>query len=325
MRTAAGSRSATTSPASMQQIWRLDAAAGQELGSVRADGQGQLITRNPQTGAAGVEIRNARPQSRGHRPHESEGKMPATGWHSDADALNVTLNLPPGWRLFALFGADWVRGDWLTAWTLLDLVPAADLHARGVPAVGRRRRCWPSVGFGLSYHEPGAPRYLWLMLLIPLALLRVVPEGWAPARALQWASGSPCWRCVLVLVPFIARQIQQALYPQLEIVSGGRHAGNRSGHDRAISGAAGLAANDAVQAQPMADPFADSRRAARESADSSWEPPLRSRRSLVERQPPLRHQGAYPDRPRRAGVEMAAGRASAGMARSPPRNRSARS
>ena len=52
---------------------------------------------------------------------ERAKQLSATGWRSDADALNVTLNLPPGWRLFALFGADWVRGDWLTAWTLLDL------------------------------------------------------------------------------------------------------------------------------------------------------------------------------------------------------------
>src|SRR5207248_678938 len=40
-----------------QKIWRLDAAAGEDLGSVRAGGQGQLITRNPQNGAAGVELR----------------------------------------------------------------------------------------------------------------------------------------------------------------------------------------------------------------------------------------------------------------------------
>ena len=32
----------------MQQIWRLDIAKNQDLGSVRSDGQGQLITLNPQ-------------------------------------------------------------------------------------------------------------------------------------------------------------------------------------------------------------------------------------------------------------------------------------
>ena len=41
----------------MQQVWRLDAAPGQELGSVRSVGQGQLITRNPAVDAPGVEIR----------------------------------------------------------------------------------------------------------------------------------------------------------------------------------------------------------------------------------------------------------------------------
>ena len=33
------------------------------------------------------------------------------------------------------------------------------------------------LAFGLSYHEPGAPRLTWLFLLMPVALLRVVPAG----------------------------------------------------------------------------------------------------------------------------------------------------
>ncbi|MCU0753205.1 MAG: hypothetical protein MUC40_09335, partial [Akkermansiaceae bacterium] len=105
----------------MQQIWRLDAAATQELGSVRANGQGQLITRNPQSGAAGVEIRNRSLDLEATGRMKNQRTLPASGWQTDADDLNVTLHLPPGWRLFALFGADRVDGDWLTAWSLLDL------------------------------------------------------------------------------------------------------------------------------------------------------------------------------------------------------------
>ena len=44
----------------------------QDLGSVRADGEGQLITRNPQTGAAGVEVRTRGSESGGHRPHGAQ-------------------------------------------------------------------------------------------------------------------------------------------------------------------------------------------------------------------------------------------------------------
>ena len=202
----------------MQQTWRLDAAAGQDLGSVRSGGQGQLITRNPRNDAPGVEIRTR------NLSLEATGRMPraaalsATGWRSDADALTVTLNLPPGWRLFALFGADWVRGDWLTAWTLLDLFLLL-IFALAVGRLwGKGAGVLAFLAFGLAYHEVGAPRYLWLILLVPLALDRVVPAGWG-RRALVVGKWFAVSLFILALVPFITRQIQQALYPQLEIVS----------------------------------------------------------------------------------------------------------
>ncbi len=202
----------------MQQSWRLDAAPGQDLGSVRSGGQGQLITRNPQNDAPGVEIRTRNLQLEATGRMARAPELAATGWRSDADTLNVRLNLPPGWRLFALFGADWVRGDWLTAWTLLDLFLLLIFSL----AVFRLWGLWPGllafVSFGLSYHEPGAPRYAWLMLLVPLALQRVVPEGWA-RRVLGVGKWIAVTIFILVLVPFVARQVQQALYPQLELVS----------------------------------------------------------------------------------------------------------
>ncbi len=203
----------------MQQIWRLDAAENQDLGSVRSTGQGQLITRNPNNGASGVEIRSR------ELDLEATGRMnratdfSATGWRADADSLNVTLNLPPGWRLFALFGADWVHGDWLTAWTLLDLFLLLIFSL----AVYRLWGVGPGVlaffAFGLAYHEPGAPRYLWLLLLIPLGLLKVVRSG----RGRSWLLALKYLlvaALVLDLVPFVAAQVQQVLYPQLENTEG---------------------------------------------------------------------------------------------------------
>jgi hypothetical protein len=200
----------------MQQIWRLDAAAGQDLGSVRStDGQGLLITKNPATGAPGVEIRvrDIDLQGTGRIPNRSN--FSATGWQADADSLSASLNLPPGWRLFALFGADWTNGDWLTAWTLLDLFlllifTLAVFRIWGiVPAI------LAFVAFGISYHEPGAPRYVWLALLVPLALLRVVPEGVAK-KILKVCKWVMIVVFVLVVAPFISAQVQQAIYPQLE-------------------------------------------------------------------------------------------------------------
>jgi hypothetical protein len=206
----------------MQKIWRLDAAAGEDLGSVRAGGQGQLITRNPQNGASGVEIRTRELdlEATGRLPRA--GALSATGWRADADELHGTLHLPPGWRLFAMFGVDSVEGDWLTAWTLLDLFLLLIFTLAVYRLWGFGAALLAFFAFGLSFHEPFAPRYLWLVLLVPLALQRVVPQG-RGARVIRVGKWIALSLFVLALVPFVARQVQQALYPQLEIVStGGR-------------------------------------------------------------------------------------------------------
>lgn len=199
----------------MQQIWRLDAAENENLGSVQSNGQGQLITKNPKNGASGVEIRDRNLEL------EATGRIPkshtlsASGWQSDADRVAVDLNIPPGWRLFAVFGADHVAGDWLTAWTLLDLFLLLIFSMAMYRLEGFKAGLLALLAFGLSYREPDAPRYLWLVLLIPVALLKVVPEGWS--KQLIKALHIVCAVLLLVfLVPFIGYQIQQALHPQLE-------------------------------------------------------------------------------------------------------------
>lgn len=207
----------------MQQVWRLDVAEGEDLGSVRIGGQGQLVTLNPRTGAAGVEVRTRNLDLEATGRLDRPKRFPATGWRSDAESLQVTLHLPPGWRLLALFGADWVRGDWLTAWTLLDVF----LLLIFTLTVFRMWSWGPAVlaflAYGLSFHEPGAPRYTWLLLLIPLALERVVRSGMVH-RVIQLTKWGTILTLVFLLAPFIGRQVQQAIHPQLEWLGrDGRH------------------------------------------------------------------------------------------------------
>jgi hypothetical protein len=200
-----------------QKIWRLDAASGQELGSVRSDGVGQLITRDPADGAPGVEIRSR------NLSLEAAGRMAvapalsATGWNAEADNLDVTLNLPPGWRLFALFGADWVQGDWLTSWSLLDLFVVMIFTLAVFRLRGAGAALLAFVALALSYRESGAPQMLWLALLAPIAIMTVVPSGRLRMLVAVWK-----WATVaifiLAVVPFLSAQIQQAIYPQLERV-----------------------------------------------------------------------------------------------------------
>ncbi len=226
----------------MQEIWRLDASAGQDLGSVRSNGTGQLVTRSPSDGAPGVEIRSRDVNLEATGRMDRGPKISASGWQTDADSLRVTLNLPPGWRLFALFGADWVRGDWLTAWTLLDLFLLLIFSLAVGKLHGWKMATLAFVAFGLAYHEPGAPRFLWLCLLVPLALLRVVRTGWGHKflTAGKWVLVAAF---VLVVVPFASQQVQQAIYPQLERVGGGAA--------RGTEGATGSMVQNLAESEPM--------------------------------------------------------------------------
>lgn len=198
-----------------QELWRLDAAKGQELGSVRMNGEGQLITKNPATGAVGIEVRVRNLEVEATGRAKVSGAMPASGWQADADRVRVQWELPPGWRALGIFGSDWVEGDWLTAWTLLDLFVLLVFTV----AVGKLWGPLPGLlaflAMGLSYHEPESPRYVWFFLLVPLALLRVVPKGWPQrvARMWKWVAVAAL---VLVAAPFVATQITAGLYPQLE-------------------------------------------------------------------------------------------------------------
>jgi hypothetical protein len=198
-----------------QQIWRLNAAPGQDLGSVRSDGTGQLITRDPATGAPGVEIRSRNVSLEATGRMAAAGAPSATGWKTDADRLDATLHLPPGWRVFALLGADWVRGDWLTSWSLLDIFVVLIFSLAVFRLWGAGASVLAFAATVLSYQERGAPQLFWLLLLAPLAILRFLPPGRLRLLVATWK-----WLTiaafVFTLVPFLSAQIQQALYPQLE-------------------------------------------------------------------------------------------------------------
>jgi len=200
----------------MQQVWRLDAAEGEELGSVRSGGVGQLVTRNPLNQAIGVELRSRNLDVEATGRVVNSTPIAATGWRSDAESVRVTLHLPPGWRLFALTGVDWVEGDWLTAWTLLDLFLLLIFSLAVYRLRGWATALLAFAAFGLAYHEPGAPRYLWLLLLVPIAMVDRVPEG-VGRTLIRWGQLVLTGVLLFFLVPFITRQVQQALYPQLEL------------------------------------------------------------------------------------------------------------
>jgi len=199
-----------------QRIWRLDVADQHTLGAVRIDAKGQLITENPTTGQSGVEIRQRNLNLSAVGRIGQTRSLSATGWIASADSLQLVLTLPPGWRALAIFGADSVDGDWLTSWSLLDLFLLLIFSFAVFRLSGFLAGAIALLAFALSYHESGAPRFLWLILLIPLALQRVVPPG-NVLRMITVTKFAVLAILFVVLIPFIAFQVQSVIYPQLEL------------------------------------------------------------------------------------------------------------
>ncbi len=194
---------------------RLVAGPMLDLGAVRVDGSPRLLTRLPGEPGPGVELRRGTLNVVAVGRVQRQGsELPANGWMRPAETVQATLHLPPGWRLLGVAGAR-APAAWLERWTLLDL-----FLVMLVTVSAGRLSGWPwavvaALAVGLTWHEPGAPRYLWLNLLLATALAR-----WAQGarftrwvRAYRWGSGAVL---VLAALPFFVHQMRAALYPQLE-------------------------------------------------------------------------------------------------------------
>lgn len=213
----------------MTSTWRLNASESLALGQVTINGRPQFITRSAQDDGAGVEVRRGRlslvADSRiGQAPASTFGVMvstlPAIGWLHDFQKVSASLHTPPGWRVLAVSGVDSAPGAWLQAWTLYDLFLLLVIAV----AAGRLWG-WPwaflsAALLALLWHEPHAPKLLWLAALIPVALLRVVPAEGRLSQGLQVLRALSLIGLVLAALPFVVQQARIALHPQLESTQG---------------------------------------------------------------------------------------------------------
>lgn len=199
----------------LSRQWFLAVRNPFEVGRVAVDGEARVITRQDSEGGVGVELRRGQLDLQADsRLTERSADLPALGWDHDMEQASGVLNIPPGWRLMAATGIDQVSDSWLQRWTLLDfflvlIIALAVFKLRGWP--------WGLVALAamvLIFHEPGAPRLVWLNILAVLALLPLLPGGWIRRLVKIWGLAAGV-TLVLILLPFMVNQIRWAFYPQL--------------------------------------------------------------------------------------------------------------
>ncbi len=199
----------------MRTDWRLDMAGPYTLLAATESDESLLITKGTDEGDTGIEVRQTDVDIGALGRSETRGAMPVTGWDSRFTDVYAVLNLPPGNKLLTAPGVDRAQGSWTGQWQLLDfflvLIITIAVWRLFNPVSG----IIALLAMVLSFHEFLAPTWLWLNLLAAIALLRVTPDGklrkWV--RSYQLVSAA---LLVIALVPFIAGQLRDAIYPQLE-------------------------------------------------------------------------------------------------------------
>lgn len=199
----------------IQRQWYLAVTPPMVLGRVSIDGKDQVITAQGEDKRAGVALR------RGHLNLQSDARMPkrtvamgALGWDHDFKKVSGQLHLPPGWRLLAAPGVDRVSDTWIQRWSLLDFFLVLII---ALAVYKLRNWQWGLLALGamiLIFHEPGAPRLVWLHILAALALMPLLPAGWLKHLVAAWGIAAGVFLLITV-IPFVSNQMRWGIYPQL--------------------------------------------------------------------------------------------------------------
>lgn len=199
----------------MRTDWRLDMKPPFALKSATEDEENLLITKGAIEGYSGIELRRSDVAVTALGRSETRAAMPVAGWDARFDDVSTTLYLPPGHKLITAPGADVANGSWFGQWELLDYFMVLIITIAAWKLFGTAPGIIALFALVLSYHEVNAPAWLWLNLLIAIALLRVAPVGRLRVSVQSYLALSALL-LVFTLVPFVAGQLRVAIYPQLE-------------------------------------------------------------------------------------------------------------
>jgi hypothetical protein len=199
----------------MRNGWRLDMRAPYRLMRATIGADNLLVTEADGATLTGVELRTpalaltsvARIVVRG-------GAMPATGWSERFDRVAGVLNLPPGNRLFAAFGADSAPDSWIERWGLLDLFLLSFTTVIALRLFGWIYAAVTLATITLVHQENHLLVWLILFVLLTIVSMRAAPTGW-PRLLATWARNVLIGALLVAAVPFAVTQMRFALYPQL--------------------------------------------------------------------------------------------------------------
>ena len=208
----------------LSRQWHLNTSPPFTLAQASLGGQPQVITWQLDSQgepAPGLQLRGEQVKlSADLRIDDFQGVLPASGWDHKLETENQRINLPPGYRLFHVSGAEALQsrdsGTWTGAWATLDFFLILIISLAVWKLYGRPQGILALLTLILCYHEPLAPRMVFLHLIIAAALLRLLPQrGKARFLVRSWRFLAALFLVILAAF-FLIGQARVTLNPQLE-------------------------------------------------------------------------------------------------------------
>jgi len=182
------------------------------LGHVSINGNDTLITRGAD-GAYGVELRQPKIDMDAEwRYGRSTMKLPAVGWKTDIVSLAATINLPPGWDILHVAGADAASETWWSRWTLWSFFYVLLVTIAIARMFDIKLASLAVLVLILGHDRELAPTAIWAILLVLLVLLRLLPSG-ALRQGLRAAWLISVLGFAVLTTNYCIAEIRGALFP----------------------------------------------------------------------------------------------------------------
>ena len=199
---------------SMVEDWRLSMPAPFTLEAAE-DQDGAVLITSLSADERGLENRYSQVDINASGIVNATSTLPAAGWESDFERVSITLNLPPGNKLFAAFGADRVSNSWWSSWSIWAsfIVLLASLAAFRLS--GLVSGVLTALMLLVVYQENGAPVIAMLNLLVAMAVRKHQPfEKLKTIAKMYWGASAALVAGSILL--FSATQLRTVIHPQLE-------------------------------------------------------------------------------------------------------------
>jgi len=199
---------------SMIDDWRLRLQSPYRLESGE-DQDGSVLVTTDSEGLRGIENRYANVDIQARGVINNSRTLPVTGWQNNFEEVSIILNLPPGNKLFAVFGADSVSSSWWSNWTIWSSFIVLLSAMIATRLVGVSVGVTTALMLLFIFQEVGAPVMAMINLLVAVAIKKHQPFKQIDSLVKGYWLVSVMVALAAILF-FCATQMRSVIHPQLE-------------------------------------------------------------------------------------------------------------